>query len=73
MVFSEEGEALAKRRGALFCEVSSKTRENVRKPFIEVVDRIVLSPQLASLLSRGDNDTIELSRRRGIGASLCSC
>ena len=42
----EEGEALAQRHGCSFCEVSAKTRHNVRKPFIELVDQIVGSPQL---------------------------
>ncbi|KAI0398225.1 ras family-domain-containing protein [Xylariaceae sp. FL0594] len=43
----EEGEALAEAQGASgFCEISSKTRENVKRPFVEVVDRIVQKPQL---------------------------
>ncbi|KAI9746442.1 MAG: hypothetical protein M1818_000155 [Claussenomyces sp. TS43310] len=36
----EEGEYLAKLHGSQFCEVSSKTREKVRKPFIDVVEQI---------------------------------
>ncbi|KAI9797544.1 MAG: hypothetical protein M1833_005455 [Piccolia ochrophora] len=36
----EEAEALAKNYGSSYCEVSSKTRENVRKPFVEIVDQI---------------------------------
>jgi Ras-related protein Rab-18 len=47
-----EGEELAARHGAGFCEVSSKTRENVRKPFVEIVDRIVRSPELLAATSR---------------------
>lgn len=47
-----EGEQLAARHGAGFCEVSSKTRENVRRPFVEIVDRIVKSPQLLAATSR---------------------
>ncbi|KAI5862851.1 ras family-domain-containing protein [Durotheca rogersii] len=42
----EEGKAFAESQGAGFCEVSAKTRENVRKPFVEVVDRIVQKPEL---------------------------
>lgn len=42
----EQGQAFAEANGAGFCEVSSKTRENVKRPFIDVVDRIVQRPQL---------------------------
>jgi len=42
----EEGEALAAAHGARFCEASAKTTENVRKPFVEVVDMIVSNPAL---------------------------
>lgn len=45
-VRTAEGRALAERYGALFVEVSSKTRENVRRPFVDVVDKIVESPEL---------------------------
>ncbi|KAI1214960.1 ras-domain-containing protein [Annulohypoxylon truncatum] len=45
-VTEEEGRAFAESQGAGFCEVSSKTRENIRRPFVEVVDRIVQKPQL---------------------------
>ncbi|KAH8598045.1 P-loop containing nucleoside triphosphate hydrolase protein [Bisporella sp. PMI_857] len=48
----EEGEALAVRHDCQFCEVSSKTRENVRKPFVEIVDAIVKDRQLLSAGSR---------------------
>ena len=44
----EEGENLARRHGCSFCEISSKTRQNVRKPFVELVDQIVSNPQLMS-------------------------
>ena len=48
----EEGEALANRHGSHFCEASAKTRENVRKPFVDVVDQIVKSPNLMEATSR---------------------
>jgi len=54
----EEGEALAERHGSQFCEVSSKTRENVRKPFIEIVDQIVQSPQLLQNASSRRSGTV---------------
>jgi len=47
----EEGEALAARHGAGFCEVSSKTRENVRNPFVDIVDEIVKRPELLNASS----------------------
>ena len=48
----EEGEALAVSHGSQFCEVSSKTRENVKKPFIDIVDQIVKTPQLLNNSTR---------------------
>ncbi|KAM7201528.1 ras family domain containing protein [Rhypophila sp. PSN 637] len=45
-VSTEEGKALADAHGALFVEVSSKTRENVRKAFVETVNRVVTTPNL---------------------------
>jgi len=48
----EEGEALANKHGSHFCEASAKTRENVRKPFVDVVDQIVKSPHLTESASR---------------------
>jgi Ras-related protein Rab-18 len=67
----EEGEALAKAHGSQFCEVSSKTRENVRKPFIELVDEIVKHPQLlASSSRRGNNLVVGGADQAGSG---CAC
>ncbi len=42
----EEGQALADVHGARFCEASAKTRENVRRPFVDIVDQIVQTPGL---------------------------
>lgn len=47
-----EGEALAARHGSQFCEVSSKTGQNVRKPFTEIVDKIVSTPGLIGRISQ---------------------
>lgn len=44
----EEGRALAEAHGARFCEASAKTRENVRRPFVDIVDQIVQTPGLLS-------------------------
>jgi Ras-related protein Rab-18 len=58
-VTTEEGKALAARFGASFVEVSSKTRENVRTPFVDMVDQIVENPDLMNP---------KLTRRRREGA-----
>ncbi|KAI0379975.1 ras-domain-containing protein [Hypomontagnella monticulosa] len=70
----EEGKAFAESQGAGFCEVSSKTRENVRRPFVEVVDQIVQKPQLlAAATPASGNAGLNLG---GIGSdysSACPC
>ncbi|KAI0885220.1 ras-domain-containing protein [Annulohypoxylon maeteangense] len=72
-VTEEEGKAFAESQGAGFCEVSSKTRENIRRPFVEVVDRIVQKPQLlAAATPAASNAGINL----GLGSdysSACPC
>ena len=65
-----EGRALAEAHGAGFCEVSAKTRENVREPFVEVVDAIVGDPQLMREADRGRDGTVKVEGR---GASPLSC
>jgi Ras-related protein Rab-18 len=71
-VMYEEGEALAARHESLFCEVSSKTRENVRKPFIEIVDQIVNNPQLLNASSRNGGGMITVGGSGEAGSS-CAC
>jgi Ras-related protein Rab-18 len=66
-----EGEQLAARHGAGFCEVSSKTRENVRKPFVEIVDKIVKSPQLLAATSR-QTGIVAIAGTGGAGSG-CAC
>ena len=67
----EEGERLAEQHGAKFCEVSSKTRENVRKPFVEIVDDIVKHPQL---LNSGNKRSGTISvNATGDNGSACAC
>ncbi|KAI9859383.1 MAG: hypothetical protein M1813_006720 [Trichoglossum hirsutum] len=69
----EEGEALAQRHGSSFCEASAKTRENVRKPFVESVNQIVNNPQLMSASKRTERGTISMDEGpSGLGTS-CSC
>jgi len=71
VVTYEEGEALAKVHGSQFCEVSSKTRENVRKPFVEIVDEIVRHPQLLTLSSRRSG-TVTLGEQAS-ESGWCAC
>jgi Ras-related protein Rab-18 len=68
----EEGEALANKHGSHFCEASAKTRENVRKPFVDVVDQIVKSPHLTESASRQTRGSVLVGG--GIPEpSGCSC
>jgi hypothetical protein len=68
----EEGEALANKHGSHFCEASAKTRENVRKPFVDVVDQIVKSPHLKESASRQTRGSVLVGG--GIPEpSGCSC
>lgn len=69
----EEGHHLAEKHGCGFCEVSAKTREGVRKPFVEIVDAIVKDPQLLNAASRRSG-TIAVGGGGGEGySSGCSC
>lgn len=67
----EEGRILAGQHGAQFCEVSSKTRENVRKPFVEIVDEIVKRPDLVNAGRRGGG-TVAVGGG-GDAGSGCAC
>jgi len=46
--------------GALFCEASAQTRENVRNPFVGIVGAIVSSPELLEAVAS------EKNRGRGV-------
>lgn len=70
----EEGKAFAESQGAGFCEVSSKTRENVRKPFVEVVDQIVQRPQLLAAATPASSSTgLNLGQLGSNYSSACPC
>ncbi|KAI1852372.1 hypothetical protein JX266_002550 [Neoarthrinium moseri] len=71
-VSTEEGKAFADAQGAGFCELSSKTRENVRRPFVEVVDRIVQKPQLLKP-PNANNNTLSISNIGSDYSSACPC
>jgi len=70
-VTTEEGMKLAERHGCQFCEVSSKTRDNVRKPFVEIVDAIVKDPNLLSASSRRSG-TVSVAGGSGEDSG-CAC
>ncbi|KAI0408141.1 ras family-domain-containing protein [Xylaria palmicola] len=70
-VSTEQGRAFAEAQGAGFCEISSKTRENIRRPFVEVVDQIVSKPRLmagATASSKSINFDVG-----GLTSNNCSC
>ncbi|KAI3323139.1 rab protein [Xylariaceae sp. AK1471] len=72
VVSFEEGKAFAEAQGALFCEISSKTRENIKRPFVEVVDQIVQKPQLIAGATASSSKPIDFD----IGnfpSNPCSC
>ena len=46
-----EGQKLAEAHGALFCEASAQTCENVRKPFVGIVGAIVSNSELLEAVS----------------------
>ncbi|KAI1468501.1 ras-domain-containing protein [Daldinia caldariorum] len=69
----EEGKAFAESQGAGFCEVSSKTRENVRQPFVEVVDRIVQRPELLASTAPASSNTLNLGGLGSSYSSACPC
>jgi Ras-related protein Rab-18 len=71
-VSREEGEELARKRGAVgFEEVSSKTRENVRKVFLEVVDEVVKRPELIAKGGRRGGTVSVTGAEEGGGGCAC--
>lgn len=71
-VKTEEGQEFADRYGALFVECSSKNRENVRRPFVDVVDRIVETPELLGG-KKPANGTVNVDAGEIEQASACGC
>jgi len=72
VVKEEEGRELAERHGNGFCEVSAKTRENVRRPFVEIVDSIVGDKELLASGQRRGTGSVALGGSQGVGGG-CSC
>ncbi|GAB1314312.1 Ras-protein Rab-18 [Madurella fahalii] len=73
-VAAEEGRALADAHGARFCEASAKTGENVRRPFVEVIDQIVQNPDLLTTARSGRAaGTVPVHGSDQDSFSGCSC
>ena len=76
-VTTAEGKALAERFGAGFIEVSSKTRENVKTPFVETVNAVVASPELMNpklIRTRREGAVnVDQAPDGGSGGGMCAC
>lgn len=73
-VSTEEGRALAEAHGALFSEVSSLTRQNVRKPFVDVINQIMQTPELAASIRGGrPPGTVTVGGGGDVGGWGCAC
>lgn len=70
-VSTEEGAELALKKGWLFCEVSAKANENVKKPFIDIVNKIVSAPNFKSYARRSLD--VDLHNTAGEDSSACQC
>jgi Ras-related protein Rab-18 len=71
-VTTAEGKALAHKFGAGFVEVSSKTRENVKMPFVDMVDRIVENPELMNS-TRRRREGVNFEQGKNEGGGTCAC
>lgn len=71
-VSAEEGSTLAQAHGAMFCEVSAKTRENVRKPFVELVDAVIAKGAVGGS-GRGGTVRVGGEADSAAASSGCSC
>ncbi|RKF77696.1 Ras-related protein Rab-18 [Golovinomyces cichoracearum] len=72
-VSKEEASAKAKSKGAVgWCEVSSKTRENVRRVFAEVVEAVVSDKELMKMGRRGPG-VVDVVRNDTGSGSVCLC
>lgn len=73
LVSELEGRQLAERHGARFCEASARTGENVRNPFVDIVDVIVGKPELVSAANSGRNPGIVAVGSESSYIPGCSC
>ncbi|POS85877.1 hypothetical protein EPUL_004665, partial [Erysiphe pulchra] len=70
-VSGEEASAKAKERGAIgWCEVSSKTRENVRRVFAEVVEAVIQDKELMKI-GRRLTGVVNVVNNENVSGSVC--
>ncbi|KAI1433522.1 rab protein [Xylaria sp. CBS 124048] len=68
----DQGEAFAEAQGAAgFCEISSKLRENVSRPFVEIVERIVQKPHLIAEATARSSRPVDFEKGRLTSNSCC--
>jgi Ras-related protein Rab-18 len=75
-VSRKEGEALAQKLGTIFIETSAKTTTGVKDAFVEVVRKIVETPQLwrrNSNAAQNPNSIHVSGSSNQESNSLCSC
>lgn len=71
-VSAVEGRKLAEEHGARFCEASAKTEENVRRPFVEIVDQVVEKGAAAAAEGPGRAGVLRVGQET-VAGSGCSC
>lgn len=69
-VSAEEGAKLAEEHGARFCEASAKTGQNVRRPFVEIVDQVV--DKGVEAVGNGRASVLRVGQE-AVAGSGCSC
>ncbi|KAJ3212296.1 hypothetical protein HDU83_008429 [Entophlyctis luteolus] len=73
-VSRKEGEAFAKRMGTLFIESSAKSKEGVKEAFVEVVRKILETPELYQKhAARPTANTVNLDSQSGENDSAGCC
>lgn len=73
----DEAKAFAESQGAGYCEVSAKSRTNIKQPFVDVVGEIVKRPDLLTgeASRKAAARAVDLSGGGGAQSSstYCSC
>ncbi|KAJ3319497.1 hypothetical protein HDU76_000525 [Blyttiomyces sp. JEL0837] len=74
-VSRKDGEAFAKKMGTLFIETSAKTKAGVKDAFVEVVRKIVETPDLwkKSQAVRPGTVNVSNSNTEDQGGDACGC
>jgi Ras-related protein Rab-18 len=70
----KDGEALARKAGTLFIETSAKTKSGVQDAFVEVVRKIIETPELWQKAQTTRPGTVNVNEPQGDdGANSCAC